>query len=48
MSRSPLLAVLFAEPESFAHVETANRASPPFRRYRSGCAVLEAAATMAL
>jgi len=48
MSRSPLLVVLFAAPESFAHVETANRTSPPSRRYRSGFAILEAAATMAL
>jgi hypothetical protein len=47
MSRSPLMVVLFAAPESFAHVEAANRASPS-GRYRSGCAILEAAATMAL
>jgi hypothetical protein len=46
MSRSPLLVVLFAAPESFAHVETANRASPS-RCYRSRCANLEVAATMA-
>jgi hypothetical protein len=47
MSQSPLLVVvLFAAPESFARVETANRASPS-RRYRSGCADLGAAATMA-
>jgi hypothetical protein len=46
MSRSPLLVVLFAAPESFAHVETANRGSPS-RRYRSGFAILEVAATMA-
>jgi len=38
MSRSPLLVVLFAAPESSAHVEMANRASPS-RRYRSGCAI---------
>jgi hypothetical protein len=46
MSRSPVLVALFAAPESFAHVETANRASP-FRRYRSGFTILEVAATMA-